>query len=320
MPVPAFLHNRLAVPVIGAPMFICSYPELVLAQCKAGILGTFPSLNARPIEELDRWLSMMTEELAAYRAANPDKKVAPFGVNLIIHKSNSRLVPDIEMVVKHKVPFIITSVGKPDKVCEAVHSYGGIVFHDVTNIKHAQKAIECGVDGLILVCAGAGGHAGTLSPFALLPEVRKFWDGPVALSGSITTGASIKAAQVLGADFAYIGTRFIASKEANAVQGYKDMIVASAADDIMYSDAFTGIKGNYLRPSVIAAGLDPDNIEGGKDQADLDLTNPERKPKKWKDIWGAGQGCGTIDDQPAIADIVARMKAEYDAAGVPAAA
>ncbi|WP_404325706.1 nitronate monooxygenase [Aerophototrophica crusticola] len=235
MPMPKLFQGKLALPVIASPMFIVSYPELVVAECKAGIVGTFPSLNARPIELLDQWLGQVTEELAAYAAANPDKPVAPFGVNLIVHKSNGRLMDDLALVVKHKVPLVITSVGAPTQIVEAVHSYGGLVFHDVTNVKHAKKALEAGVDGLILVCAGAGGHAGTLSPFALLPEVRAFFDGPIVLAGSMSSGAAIRAAEVMGADFAYMGTRFIATAEANASPAYKQMIVDGAAADIVYT-------------------------------------------------------------------------------------
>lgn len=315
MPLPAMFEGRLSLPLIGAPQFIVSGPELVIAQCKAGVVGTFPSLNARPIEQLDEWLTRMKTELAEYKAANPHLPVAPFGVNLIVHRSNSRLEEDLELVVKHQVEFIITSVGAPTEIVKAVHGYGGIVFHDVTNIRHAKKALSTGVDGLILVCAGAGGHAGTLSPFALVPEIREMYDGPVVLSGSMSSGQAVRAAVVLGADMGYMGTRFIATQEANAVQGYKDMLVDYAASDIVYTPAFTGIPGNYLRPSIVAAGLDPDNIEGGKDAPDMDLSNRDKtKPKRWKDIWGAGQGLGTIHDIPATGDLIARLAREYQEA------
>ncbi len=315
MPVPAIFKDDLALPLIGSPMFICSYPDLVLAQCKAGIVGTFPSLNARPVEELDRWLGWFTQELNDHRAANPGKTVAPFGVNLIVHRSNTRLEEDTDLVVKHRVPFIITSVGAPSEIVPRVHAYGGVVFHDVTNVKHAKKAISVGVDGLILVAAGAGGHAGTMSPFALISEIRQFWDGPIALSGVISNGAQIRAAQVMGADFAYMGTRFIATKEANAVEGYKQTILDSTMADITYTPAFSGIPGNYLTKSIIAEGLDPNNIEGGLDKPDMDLTNPDRKKAKaWKEIWSAGQGVGTIHDVPSVQELVDRLVAEYKAA------
>lgn len=315
MPVPALFKDNLALPLIGSPMFICSYPDLVLAQCKAGVVGTFPSLNARPLEELDRWLGWFTEELAQYRADTPGKPVAPYGVNLIVHRSNTRLAADTDLVVRHKVPFIITSVGAPSEIVARAHEYGGIVFHDVTNVKHARKAISVGVDGLILVAAGAGGHAGTMSPFALVAEIREFWDGPIALSGVLSNGAQIRAAQVMGADFGYMGTRFIATKEANAVEGYKQTILDSTMGDITYTPAFSGIPGNYLTKSIMAEGLDPNNIEGGLDKPDMDLTNPDRKKAKaWKEIWSAGQGVGTIHDVPSVQELVDRLVAEYRAA------
>ena len=260
MDVVNFLKDKTRLPVIGAPLFTVSYPELVIAQCKAGIVGSFPALNARPVEKLDEWITSMKQELAEYKETNPDEIVAPFAVNQICHHSNNRLEADMDICVKHEVPIIITSLRAPKSVVDAVHSYDGAVMHDVINIRHAKKAVDEGADGLILVCAGAGGHAGTLSPFALVREVREFFEGPIALSGSISHGASILSAQAIGADFAYIGTRFIATKEANATQGYKDMIVDSSANDIMYSSTFTGVNGNYLRPSVENAGLDPDNL------------------------------------------------------------
>ncbi len=283
-------------------MFIVSYPELVIACCKAGIAGTFPSLNARTPEDLDAWLARIEAET---------KDAAPFGVNLIVHKTNPRLAADLALCARHKVPFVITSVGEPSAVVDAVHAYGGIVFHDVTNIRHAKKALAAGVDGLILVAAGAGGHAGTLSPFALVSEVRQFYAGPVVLSGAISRGNHIRAAELMGADFAYMGTRLIATAEAHAAPGYKQMLVDATAEDILYTPAFTGVPGNYLKPSIAAAGLDPDNIAGAKDKADLAL-DKYHEAKTWKDIWGAGQGVGAITDVPTVADLVARLKREYD--------
>jgi nitronate monooxygenase len=313
MSVPSLFKGKLSLPVIASPMFIVSYPELVLAECKAGIVGTFPSLNARQPGQLDEWLGRITAELADYAAAHPGQPVAPFGVNLIVHKSNSRLHEDVELMVKHKVPLIITSVGAPTGIVEAVHSYGGLVFHDVTNIRHAKKALEVGVDGLILVAAGAGGHAGTLSPFALLTEVREFFDGPVVLAGAMSSGTSVRAAEVMGADFAYIGTRFIATAEANASDGYKQMLIDGSAADIVYTPMFSGIPGNYLGPSIAANGLDPKAIGGGQADPNLSIEDWSKK-KAWKDIWSAGQGIGTIHDAPSVAELVARMKAEYRAA------
>jgi nitronate monooxygenase len=295
-------EGRLALPLIAAPMFIVSYPELVIACCKAGIAGTFPSLNARTPEDLDAWLARIEAET---------KDAAPFGVNLIVHKTNPRLAADLALCARHKVPFVITSVGEPSAVVDAVHAYGGIVFHDVTNIRHAKKALAAGVDGLILVAAGAGGHAGTLSPFALVSEVRQFYAGPVVLSGAISRGNHIRAAELMGADFAYMGTRLIATAEAHAAPGYKQMLVDATAEDILYTPAFTGVPGNYLKPSIAAAGLDPDNIAGAKDKADLAL-DKYHEAKTWKDIWGAGQGVGAITDVPTVADLVARLKREYD--------
>ncbi len=310
MSVPSLFKGKLSLPVIASPMFIVSYPELVLAECKAGIVGTFPSLNARQPGQLDEWLGRITAELADHAAAHPGQPVAPFGVNLIVHKSNTRLREDVELMVKHKVPLIITSVGAPTGIVEAVHSYGGLVFHDVTNIRHAKKALEVGVDGLILVAAGAGGHAGTLSPFALLTEVREFFDGPVVLAGAISSGASVRAAEVMGADFAYIGTRFIATAEANAADGYKQMLIDGSAADIVYTPMFSGIPGNYLGPSIAANGLDPQAISGGQADPNLSIEDWSKK-KAWKDIWSAGQGIGTIHDAPTVAELVVRMQAEY---------
>ncbi|WP_341909487.1 nitronate monooxygenase family protein [Ferrovibrio terrae] len=314
MTLPAVVQGRLSLPVIGSPMFIVSGPELVIAQCKAGIVGSFPALNARPAEVLEQWLQRITTELDEYRARHPDKPVAPFAVNQIVHQSNDRLQHDVEMCVKYKVPIVITSLRAPNEVVDAIHSYGGIVLHDVINIRHAKKALEAGVDGLILVCAGAGGHAGTLSPFALVSEVRQFFDGPLALSGSIAHGRHILAAQAMGADFAYMGTRFIATQEANAVPGYKQMLIDSAAGDIVYSSLFTGVHGNYLKKSIIAAGMDPDNLPEADKSTMSFGSGGSSKSKAWRDIWGAGQGVGLIEDVPSVADLVARLKREYDSA------
>ncbi len=311
MSLPAILHDTLALPVIGAPMFIVSQPDLVLAQCKAGIVGSFPALNARPKELLDEWLARITAELDAARRADPARKVAPFAVNQIVHHSNDRLDHDVALCVKHKVPMIITSLRAPGDVVKEVHGYGGIVFHDVINVRHAQKAIEAGVDGLILVAAGAGGHAGTLSPFVLVSEVRRFWDGPIALSGAMTRGDQILAAQAMGADLAYIGTRFIATPEANAVPGYKQMILESTAADVVYTPYFTGVHGNYLRPSIVAQGLDPDNLPP-RDKTSMSFGSD--RTKAWRDIWGVGQGVGSIDAVMPVADLVAQLAAEYRSA------
>ncbi len=308
MALPSSLANALDLPVIGSPMFIVSGPELVIAQCLNGVVGSFPALNARPADQLDVWLTRIKAELAAAKAADPSRKIAPFAVNQIVHASNDRLRHDMEVCVKHEVPIIITSLRAPGEVVEAAHSYGGLVFHDVTTIRHAQKALEAGVDGLILVCAGAGGHAGTLSPFALVGEVRRFFDGPIILSGSIATGQAILATQAMGADLAYIGTRFIATQEANAAQGYKDMIVETSAADIVYTPYFTGVPGNYLKPSIAAQGLDPDALP---DADKTKMSFGSGTAKAWRDIWGSGQGVGLIDDAPPVADVVARLKAEY---------
>jgi nitronate monooxygenase len=309
-----FLKDKTRLPVIAAPLFTVSYPELVMAQCKAGIVGSFPALNARPEEKLDEWIKSMMKELSEYQAANPETIVAPFAVNQICHHSNNRLEHDMEVCVDNEVPIIITSLRAPKSVIDGVHSYGGAVMHDVINIRHAKKAIDEGADGLILVCAGAGGHAGTLSPFALVREVREFFDGPIALSGSISHGASVLSAQAMGADFAYIGTRFIATKEANASQGYKDMIVDSSANDIMYSSTFTGVSGNYLKPSVQNAGLDPENLPYA-DKNDMNFGSSggagDNQKKAWKDIWGSGQGIGTVHDVPSVKESVDLMIEEY---------
>lgn len=312
MALPAQLHHQLTLPVIGSPMFIVSGPELVIAQCCAGIVGSFPSLNARPQEELEPALVRIRNELASYRAgaAHPEQKVAPFAVNLIVHQSNSRVEHDLEVCIRQRVPIIITSLRSPEGLVRQVHAYGGIVLHDVTNVRHAHKALEAGVDGLILVCAGAGGHAGVLSPFALVNEVRRFYDGPLALSGSITNGNAILAAQVMGCDLAYIGTRFIATREANASDEYKQMVIESKAADVVYTPYFSGVPGNYLKPSIRLSGLDPDNLPSAE-PSKMNFDNRHGKPKAWKDIWSAGQGVGDINDNPPVAEVVARMAAEY---------
>ena len=315
MDVVGFLKDKTRIPVIGAPLFTVSYPELVLAQCKAGILGAFPALNARPEEKLDEWITMMKKELNDYKNQNPEDIVPPFAVNQICHHSNNRLEHDMEVCIKHEVPIIITSLRAPKFVVDSVHGYGGAVIHDVINIRHAKKAIDEGADGLILVCAGAGGHAGTLSPFALVREVREFFDGPIALSGSISHGASVLSAQAVGADFAYIGTRFIATKEANASEGYKDMIVESSANDILYSPTFTGVHGNYLKPSVVNAGLDPDNLPyADKHQMNFSSGPGDNQKKAWKDIWGSGQGIGNIHEVPSVREAVDALVEEYEKA------
>lgn len=308
MAIPAFLENRLSLPVIAAPLFIISHPPLTLAQCLAGVIGAFPALNARPKEQLDDWLAELTEKLAAARAAEPTRRIAPYAVNQIVHSSNDRLDHDMQLCEKYKSPMLITSLRAPGDVVKHAHAWGGIVMHDVISVRHAEKALEAGVDGLILVCAGAGGHAGMLSPFALVREVRRFYDGPIALSGAIAHGASILAAQAMGADFAYMGTRFIATQEARAVDAYKQMIVDSTAQDIVYSSLFTGIHGNYLKDSVRKAGLDPDNLPSADKTA---MNFGQGAVKAWKDIWGSGQGVGQMDDVPATAVLVERLKAEY---------
>ena len=312
---PAWLKDNLTLPVIGSPLFIVSNPDLVIAQCKAGIVGSFPALNARPDHVLGEWLTRIKTELADYKAANPHAKVAPYAVNQIVHQSNNRLEHDIRVCLDHQAPVWITSLRAPPKeMLDAVHSYGGIVLHDVINIRHAQKALEAGVDGLILVCAGAGGHAGTLSPFALLGEVRKFWKGIVCLAGSIATGEGVLAAEAMGADFAYMGTRFVATQEANSVEGYRQAIVDSAASDIVYTNLFTGVHGNYLKKSITNAGLDPDDLPTS-DASKMNFgSGGNTKAKAWKDVWGAGQGVGLMHDVPPTAELVARLKAEYDAA------
>ena len=310
MSLPTLLEGKLRIPVIGAPMFIVSGPKLVIAQCKAGIVGGFPALNARPQSMLDEWLAQISEELAAHKKSNPGIPVAPFAVNQIVHQSNSRLEHDVEKCIKYKVPIVITSLRPPAEVVDAVRSYGGIVFHDVINIRHAHKAIDQGVDGIITVCAGAGGHAGTTSPFALVKEVRKIFGGTIILSGSMSRGNDALAAQAMGADLAYFGTRFIATQEANAPSAYKEMIVDSAAADIVYTNLFTGVHGSYLKGSVVNAGLDPDDLPEGE-LRHMNFASGSSKAKAWRDIWGAGQGVGTIDDIPPVADLVERMEAEY---------
>jgi nitronate monooxygenase len=304
--------QHLSLPVIASPMFIASGPALVAAQCKAGIVGSFPALNARPAELLDTWLTDLQAELADWQAAHPDAKVGPIAVNQIVHQSNDRLAHDVEMCVRHQVPIIISSLRAPPKeMMDAIHGYGGIVLHDVISIRHAHKALEAGVDGLILVAAGAGGHAGALSPFALVGEVRKFFSGPVALSGAIATGDAILAAQAMGADFAYIGSRWLATRESNVSDAYRDAIVESAAADVVYTNLFTGVHGNYLKKSIVNAGLDPDALpESDKSK----MSFGSGSAKAWRDIWGAGQGVGLMDDVPTVAEMVARLAAEYHAA------
>ncbi|MBR0899134.1 nitronate monooxygenase [Bradyrhizobium tropiciagri] len=316
MSLPNWLGNTLELPVLGSPLFIVSGPELVIAQCKAGIIGSFPALNARPVEKLDEWLTRIAGELGEHKALHPEKKIAPYAVNQICHSSNDRLMKDMETCVKHKVPIIITSLRPPSEIVEAAHSYGGLVFHDVINVKHARKAAEQGVDGLILVCAGAGGHAGTLSPFALVREVKQWFRGTVLLSGAIADGWGIASAIALGADLAYIGTRFIATEEANAEPGYKQALIDHAAHDIVYSNLFTGVHGNYLSPSIAAAGLDPANLPVA-DKSKMNFgSGGNTKAKAWRDIWGSGQGIGQIVDAPPVAELVERLKVEFTAAGV----
>ena len=314
MAIPKHIKNNLSIPVIGSPLFLVSGPELVIAQCKAGIIGSFPALNARPQHVLGEWIVRIKTELAEYQAQNPDKKVAPFAVNQICHGSNDRLMDDMATCVEHEVPIIITSLRPPAELVEAAHSYGGLVYHDVINVRHAKKAAEQGVDGLILVCAGAGGHAGALSPFALLREVKEWFDGTVILSGSIGDGYSVASSLALGADFAYMGTRFIATKEANADQSYKEMLIESAADDIVYSNLFTGVSGNYLKPSIKNAGLDPNHLPEADKSAMNFGSGGNTDAKAWKDIWGSGQGIGGIKDDPSVGDLVERIIEEYNQA------
>jgi nitronate monooxygenase len=308
------LKGRLSVPVIAAPLFIISNPKLVIAQCKAGVVGSFPSLNARPVSQLDEWLDEITSELDSYNAANPDKPAAPFAVNQIVHRSNDRLEQDLAMCEKYKVPLVITSLGARVELNDAVHSWGGKTLHDIINIKFAHKALEKGADGLIPVCSGAGGHAGALSPFALMSEIREFFDGPVALSGSISTGGAVLAARAMGADYAYIGSAFIATEEARATDEYKQGVVKGTAGDIIYSNLFTGISGNYLRESIENAGLDPDNLPESDPSAMNFGSGGSTDAKAWKDIWGCGQGIGAIKAVQSAGGYVHQLQAEYEAA------
>ncbi len=313
MSLPPVLKN-LPLPIIGSPLFIISNPKLVIEQCKAGVVGSMPALNARPAELLDEWLAEITETLAAYNKANPDQPAAPFAINQIVHKSNDRLDHDMALCAKYKVPIIITSLGARPEVNDAVHAWGGVVLHDIINNTYAKKAIEKGADGLIAVAAGAGGHAGIKSPFALIQEIREWFDGPLALSGSISSGDAVLAAQALGADFAYIGTAFIATEEARADERYKQAIVEGTSDDIVYSNLFTGVHGNYLAPSIRAAGMDPENLPNG-DVSTMSFGGGEGSKKKaWKDIWGSGQGIGTIKKVVPTRELVARLRSEYEAA------
>src|SRR5271169_1509294 len=313
MSLPKSLRGKLRLPVVGAPLFIISHPALVIAQCKAGIVGGFPALNARPIQQLDEWLHEITEALAAHDRAHPESPAAPFAVNQIVHRSNARLEQDLELTVKWKSPIVITSLGAREDVNIAVHSYGGITLHDIINIRFARKAIEKGADGLIAVAAGAGGHAGPISPFALVQEIREWFDGPLVLSGAIANGGAVLAAQAMGADLAYIGSAFIATDEARAVEEYKQAIVEGRADDIVGSNLFTGVFGNYLKPSIVRAGFDPDNLPQG-DVKTMNFDSGSGKAKAWRDIWGSGQGIGAVKAVTPVAEFVARLKREYDAA------
>jgi nitronate monooxygenase len=320
MSLPPVLRDRLRLPVIGSPLFIISGPELVIAQCQAGIVGSFPSLNARPVSQLDEWLAEITETLAAWDRAHPEAPSAPFAVNQIVHRTNNRLEEDVELCAKYKAPVVITSLGARQDVNDAVHGWGGVVLHDVITDAFARKAVEKGADGLIPVAAGAGGHAGKLSPFAIVQELREWFDGPIALSGAIANGRAVLAAQAMGADLAYIGSAFIATQEARAMEGYKDMIVASRGDDIVYTNLFTGVHGNYLRPSIVAAGLDPDDLPTA-DPSKMDFgSGGNQKAKAWRDIWGCGQGIGAVKHVPTAGELVARLAAEYEAAKAELAA
>ncbi len=320
MSLPPVLRDRLRLPVIGSPLFIVSGPDLVIAQCKAGIVGAFPSLNARPLSQLDEWLARITEELADWDRAHPECPSAPFAVNQIVHKTNNRLQDDVELCAKYRAPIVITSLGAREDVNAAVHGWGGVVLHDVISERFARKAIEKGADGLIPVAAGAGGHASRLSPFAMVQELRDWFDGPIALSGAIATGGAVLAAQAMGADLAYIGSAFIATREANATTAYKEMIVEGGGEDIVYTNLFTGVHGNYLRPSIERAGLDPENLP----QADPSKMNfgssGNQEAKAWRDIWGCGQGIGALKSIPTAAELVARLAAEYEAAKAALAA
>ncbi len=307
----ADIKKRLALPVIGAPLFIVSNPKLVIAQCKAGVIGSFPSLNARPAEALDVWLTEIKEALASHDAAHPDRPAAPYAVNQIVHRSNDRLMHDLDACVRHKVPVVICSLGAREDVYQAIHSYGGLVLHDVINNTFAKKAIDKGADGLILVAAGAGGHAGVISPFALVQEIREWFKGPIALSGSIATGGAVLAAEAMGADFGYIGSPFIATDEANASDDYKNAIVNYGADDIVYTNLFTGVHGNYLKPSIVSAGLDPDNLPES-DPSKMNFgSGGNTAAKAWKDIWGCGQGIGAIKTRESAGAYVARLASDY---------
>jgi nitronate monooxygenase len=316
MSMPAILKN-LPLPIIGAPLFIISNPKLVIEQCKAGVVGSMPALNARPADQLDEWLAEITETLAAYNKANPDKPAAPFAINQIVHKSNERLEHDLQVCAKYKVPIVITSLGARTDLNEAVHSWGGVVLHDVINNTFAKKAIEKGADGLIAVAAGAGGHAGVKSPFALIQEIREWFDGPLALSGAMSTGGAVLAARAMGADFAYIGSAFIATDEARAIDGYKQAIVEGSSDDIIYSNLFTGVHGNYLKRSILSAGLDPDNLPES-DPSKMNFGGDAKKA--WKDIWGCGQGIGAIKEVQPAGQLVARLAREYRVAQARVAA
>ena len=313
MALPSILKDNLRLPVVASPLFIISHPDLTLAQCKAGVVGSFPALNARPEAQLDEWLAKITEELADHNAKNPERPAAPFAVNQIVHTSNKRLEHDLMMCVKYKVPIVISSLGAVPEVNQAIQSYGGIVLHDVINNRHANSAIRKGANGLIAVATGAGGHAGKLSPFALIQEIREWFDGPLLLSGAIANGGAILAAQAMGADMAYIGSPFIATHEARAVDGYKQMIVESKADDIVYSNYFTGVHGNYLKPSIVAAGMDPDHLPEA-DPSKMDFDQATTGAKAWKDIWGCGQGIGAVKEVTSTAALVDRLEREYIAA------
>ncbi|ULR43630.1 nitronate monooxygenase family protein [Rhizobium sp. K102] len=312
MALPPILKDKLRLPVIGSPLFIISHPALTLAQCKAGVVGAFPALNARPESQLDEWLAEITEELARHDATHPERPAAPFAVNQIVHMSNKRLEHDLSLCVKYKVPVVISSLGAVPEVNAAVHSYGGIVLHDIINNRHAHSAIRKGADGLIAVASGAGGHAGTLSPFALIQEIREWFDGPLLLAGAISTGGAILAAEAMGADMAYIGSPFIATQEARAADAYKQAIVEGAAADIVYSNYFTGVHGNYLKPSIVAAGMDPDNLPVA-DPSKMDFEQATGGAKAWKDIWGSGQGIGAVKAVEPVAKLVDRLEAEYRA-------
>ncbi|MEL6502895.1 MAG: nitronate monooxygenase family protein [Pseudomonadota bacterium] len=317
MALPKILENRLSIPAIASPLFIISHPPLVIEQCKAGVVGSFPALNARPVSQLDEWLHEITETLDKYNRENPDNPAAPFAVNQIVHRSNTRLEEDVELCVKYKVPIVITSLGARPELNDAIHSYGGITLHDIINNTFAKKAVEKGADGLIAIAAGAGGHAGRLSPIALIQEIREWFEGPLLLGGAIATGDAVLAARAMGADMGYIGSAFIATKEARAVDEYKNMIASSGADDIVYSNLFTGVHGNYLRGSIEAAGMDPENLPEG-DVKTMDFGGD--KVKAWKDIWGAGQGVGAVKDVVPAGELVARLVREYEAAKMRVAA